>query len=158
MKKFQVSSLLSLVFIVVVSGASLSKQTSDKCKIKILFTGVKEKKGQLRSALFNDSKGFPEDQSKAIKMKSMKTESFSDEEIKKGIIVEYDNLDAGVYAIGSLWDKNSNNKLDKNFLFFHKEPYGVSKNIRAKMSPPKFKDACFEIKPGETINMSIELR
>lgn len=51
----------------------------------------------------------------------------------------------GLYAIALYHDRNSNLKLDKNFLGIPSEPIGISNNPKFGFGPPKFKDAAFQV-------------
>ncbi len=52
-------------------------------------------------------------------------------------------LPEGEYGIRSYHDKNSNEKLDTNFLGIPKERYGFSNNAKAGMGPPKWQEVLF---------------
>ncbi len=70
--------------------------------------------------------------------------------------VTFENVPDGIYAISSYHDENGNGVLDTNFLGIPKEDTGSSNNAPARMGPPKWEEAKFEIK-GESIKQVIEL-
>jgi uncharacterized protein (DUF2141 family) len=64
----------------------------------------------------------------------------------------------GRYAVLVVYDKNSNGKMDKNFLGVPKEPVGLSRNPTApKFGPPKFSDAAFEYPSSKPLEFRIRL-
>lgn len=93
-------------------------------------------------------------------------DSFLKEEflgIKSGIkedivVVKFDNVPDGIYAISLFHDEDANGEMNTNFIGLPKENYGVSNNAPVNFGPPKWKDAKFEIKNGETVKQEIELR
>jgi len=93
------------------------------------------RKGQLIIMIFESKEGFPTDISKANR--SVKSRG---DEIGKWIRT-FGKLQYGEYAVVAYYDKNSNNKLDINFLGFPKEPIGTSSD--GKFRRLKFKNASF---------------
>jgi len=71
-------------------------------------------------------------------------------------LVKFENVPDGIYAISSYHDENDNNELDTNFFGIPKEDTGSSNNAPARMGPPKWEDAKFELK-GESIKQTIKL-
>ncbi|MEH6558135.1 MAG: DUF2141 domain-containing protein [Oceanicoccus sp.] len=54
-----------------------------------------------------------------------------------------DNLPAGDYGLQIMHDKNSNGKLDSNFVGMPTEPWGFSNNATGNMGPPAWSDVKF---------------
>ena len=66
-------------------------------------------------------------------------------------MVTFDGVPPGTYAIKMFQDANRNEKFDFNWLGLPYERYGFSNNARPDwmhLSPPKFKAAKIELKPG----------
>lgn len=55
----------------------------------------------------------------------------------------FKDVQPGEYAVSVYQDSNGNNKLDTNFLGIPSEPYGISREAKGFMGPPKFEDAKF---------------
>ncbi len=70
--------------------------------------------------------------------------------------VLFENIPDGTYAISSYHDENDNNELDTNFFGIPKEDTGSSNNAPARMGPPKWEDAKFELK-GKSVKQTIKL-
>ncbi len=67
-------------------------------------------------------------------------------EIKEGrILVIFDEVPAGKYAVSYIHDENSNDELDAGMMGIPKEGYGFSNDARGFMGPPSFKDQIFEL-------------
>jgi uncharacterized protein (DUF2141 family) len=64
------------------------------------------------------------------------------------VVVDFEGLEPGEYAIKAFHDLNSNGEMDFNMLGIPREPYGFSNDARATFSPPAFKDAKFIVAPG----------
>ncbi len=78
-------------------------------------------------------------------------------QIKNGkSTVTFENVTDGTYAISSYHDENNNDELDTNFLGIPKEDTGSSNNAPARMGPPQWEDAKFEIN-GKSIKQTIQL-
>ncbi len=74
--------------------------------------------------------------------------------IKGGkIVVTFNGLKDGVYAVAAIHDENGNGELDTNFLGIPTEGVGVSTNPRL-FGKPRFDQARFEIKGRTAIAMS----
>jgi uncharacterized protein (DUF2141 family) len=65
-------------------------------------------------------------------------------------------LKSGSYAIAVYQDKNSNGKLDKNWIGVPTEPYGFSKDPLIRFGPPLFKDCQLNLQGKNSL--SIRLR
>ncbi len=115
--------------------------------LSVNVSGIESIKGSLYIALFKDPKTFPvfgkqwSGQSIPVKEKSMS--------------YIFKNIPHDSYAIAVFHDENNNGILDKNTLGIPLEPYGFSRNARARFSAPPFKDAQFELKGKQSIDISI---
>lgn len=63
----------------------------------------------------------------------------------------FNNIPSGTYAISLFHDRNSNGKLDTNFLGIPREDYACSNQAKSAMSAPKWVDAKFDV------NVNIEM-
>ena len=67
----------------------------------------------------------------------------------------FKNIPHDTYALAVFHDENNNGVLDKNALGIPIEPYGFSRNARARFSATPFEDAQFELKGKQSIDISI---
>lgn len=124
--------LISLIFF---QGYSQENRT-----LSIEFEGIKAEEGKLFVALYNSEKDFLKNEMKGsiVDIKGGKAKA------------TFKNLEKGVYAVSSFYDKNDNGKMDTNFLGIPKEPTGLSNNAKGRFGPPKFRDAKFNITTSQT--------
>ncbi len=104
--------------------------------IDVTVTGISNQKGEIMVALFDSPEGFPQNPGKAIKLGKSPAQ-------KGDIVVHLKDVPPGKYAIALFHDTNGDAILNTNFLGIPKEGYGVSNNIKNKLSAPKFQQAIF---------------
>jgi len=76
--------------------------------------------------------------------------------IEKGVSkVSFNDIPDGIYAISCFHDEDNDGKLD-TFLGIPTEDTGASNNAPARMGPPEWEEAKFEIK-GKPIKQTIKL-
>ena len=130
-----------------------SASTAENGSITIHILGLKAIVGMLGVSLYNSSKGFPADHTKACATVLKKVSGTTDE-------VVFNNLPYGTYAVSVLHDENSNGKLDtKSYLFFSipKEGIGVSNNPKARRGPPKYEE-CSVTLDAQQLETTISMR
>ena len=110
----------------------------DGVTLSITMTSFRSADGQVLVALFRGGDGFPSKPGNAYKTAITKVSGST-------ASVEFAGLPAGEYAFSVLHDENGNNELDTNFLGIPKEGLGTSNNAKARMGPPKYKDAKFTV-------------
>ncbi|MDX1629628.1 MAG: DUF2141 domain-containing protein [Fulvivirga sp.] len=111
----------------------LIAQNNESKQVLITINNIKEARGTIYLAVYDNSKDFREN---AILNKSIKITA----EGKKTIQL---NLPKGEYAIGAFHDLNGNGKLDKNFVGIPKEGFGFSKKSIGTFGPPSYDQTKF---------------
>lgn len=107
-------------------------------KIIVEIEGFPNDKGVVRSHLFNSAEPYPTESDSAFK----KTTSFA----KSGkAVLEYDNVPYGIYALTVHHDENNNGKMDRNFIGYPKEGFGLSNNPKIMFSVPTFEECKFKL-------------
>ena len=134
-----------LILISLLAASSVSFAS----EITIKLTGLKSTRGKVLLALYDSAKGFPDDYNMAIEQAVVKT--------IKGFSHTFKGLPAGNYAVALFHDKNSNEKLDTNFLGIPKEGFGFSNNPRVITGPPSFNKVNFVLKDGVHTTKNIKL-
>src|SRR6478735_9758764 len=139
MKKLNISALM---IIGLISVSNLVAQN----KIEVTIKNVKEAKGTLRVALFNNENDFLKQplESKIVKASATETN------------VVFDNLKPGEYAVSVIHDLNENKELDKGFMGIPQEPYGFSNDARGKFGPPSYEDSKLVVKGDLKISIKVE--
>jgi uncharacterized protein (DUF2141 family) len=126
---------------------ALSCASAQAATITVNVGKVKIAKGDIRASLCESEAAYKADKCGAdIVVKA----------IAGTTVVRFENVKSGTYGIQLFHDKNSNGDMDYNFVGYPKEGYGLSNNIKPKLSKPGFKAVSFIV--GETdIIQSIEL-
>ena len=104
--------------------------------LELEIENIKTSKGKIWLAVYRPDEEFGEGGSGIYKIITVKD--------LKNIVVKF-SIDPGEYAVALYHDINNNEKLDKNFVGFPKEPFGFSKDFRPKFSAPKFSDCSFVV-------------
>ena len=71
------------------------------------------------------------------------------------VVVKFDNVPSGVYAVSVMHDKNSNGKLDTMMFGIPTEAYGFSNNAKGHFGPASFEDSAFSIQAHTTIEINL---
>lgn len=107
--------------------------------IEIRITGLHSTKGKVSVNLFNGEDGFPDDPLKSFGWKTVKI-------IPDTVVIVFEGLPYGHYALSVLHDENSNGKMEKNFFGIPREGFAFSNNYTPRIKSPSFKDAMIELK------------
>lgn len=105
--------------------------------ITVTITGVHSAKGDVYVALFDGPQHFP-DGDYALRHLKVKASMAP-------IVVTFDHVPAGAYAVGCYHDENSNHKFDTNWIGYPIEGYALSNGIRAVIARPTFAEAAFTV-------------
>ena len=75
----------------------------------------------------------------------------------ENVVVNLGKLPEGLYAFGVFQDLNGNKVLDKSFIGYPKEPWGLSRNFKPRFAAPTFDDVSVQIK-GDKSQFQISLQ
>jgi uncharacterized protein (DUF2141 family) len=119
--------LPALLIIGLLSASNLFAQH----RLEVVIKNIKEVKGTIRIALYNNENDFLEKfvQGKVVKVSGTEAK------------VVFENLAPGTYAVSAFHDENENEKLDSGFMGIPLEPYGFSNDARGTFGPPSFEKA-----------------
>ena len=123
-----------MIFTLVMIGISASPLFAQR-KLEVTVKNIKEVKGTVRVALYNNEKDFLE---KFVQGKIVKVAG-------KEAKVVFENLQPGTYAISAFHDENDNEKLDSGFMGIPTEPYGFSNDAKGTFGPPSFDKAMVRV-------------
>lgn len=116
--------------------------------IHLRVEGVEATEGEILVAVYSDKDAF------------LKTEGVyraASASAFRGItelIIE--DLPEGDYALAIFHDKNSNQKMDKNWVGIPKEPLGFSNAKLKTFGPPSFEDCRIRLRGDEAITIELE--
>ena len=140
------STLVKLLVIIILNMSFANAQETTLHNINVEINGLKSSDGQLLVGLYNTKNSFLKEEYKANVVTIDNNKS----------VLVFKNIPDGTYAVSFVHDKNSNGKMDKNFMGIPKEDYGCSNNAKGFMGPPKWEDAKFELK-GTDKSITISL-
>ena len=136
------SRLTACIFLLLLSPAiSFAEEAPNTATISMTLESDSKPKGNFVAALFTTEESFLKDPVQSV--------SGPVQPDSTGTLV-FENVEPGLYAISVFHDKDSDGKLDTNFIGIPSEPVGVSNNPKARMGPPRFEDAKFILEPGAT--------
>ncbi len=139
-----------LLFIVVHVAVCQPVKPFTENTVVVRINGIKTQNGQVLLSLFRSPEGFPTHPEKAFRWGKAKVTASS-------IIISFNGLPPGTYAIAAVHDENSNDVMDTDWLGLPKESYGVSNNVTSTLAPPKFDEAKFNF-TGSRDTVQIEMK
>ena len=102
--------------------------------VKLNISGIKHGQGQFLIQIFQGESNYNQNKPYQAKAVNAKQNTLS---------VNFENVEAGEYAIRYFHDENSDGKLDKNLFGMPTEGYGFSNNPKINFGPPSFSDMAF---------------
>lgn len=120
-----------------------SKVNSQTITLRVEITDYKSNNGKAYVGVYNSEKSFLKKPLKG------KVEKISNNKV----VVIFNDLVPGEYAVSSYHDENNNGKLDTNFMGIPKEDYALSNNAKGFMSAPKYQKSKFYAKENITIKI-----
>lgn len=130
----------SAISIGTLTPATLALEPTENLTVEV--SGLRNQKGFVCIALFDNATGFPTDATKAIKNSCFKVASATQK-------VSLGPLKSGRYAMSLLHDENADQKLNTGIFGIPREGIGFSRNprIRRKL---KFDETSFDFQPNAT--------
>jgi uncharacterized protein (DUF2141 family) len=117
--------------------------------LTVAVGGIEHDGGEIGCALYRSPEGFPLDPGPA-------TLQWHDAR-RTGVTCEFRDVVAGTYAVAVSHDRNGNRRTDRTVFGLPREAWGVSNNIRPRLRAPRFEEAAFAVRPGQTLTLSIEV-
>ena len=134
--------MFKILLIILLSSPSVDSD------IIVDISGIEELKGSMFIAVFDNKDSFPHFGKQIVeKVLPVTTKKLSH---------TFKDLPHHEYAVAVFHDINDNGILDKNALGIPVEPYGFSRNARARFSAPPFEDAKIELKEEQSIEIVIQ--
>ncbi len=143
----------SFFFLVVALVCTLTKANNSKTGVIVVeVEGLPNNRGQVYSHLYSEkhSEYFPTKSSNATYKRLIKPEN-------QNVTIVYENIPYGVYALTVHHDEDSNNKMNRNFIGYPTEGFGLSNNPTIYFSVPKFDECKFDV-DKDTIIIRIKLK
>jgi uncharacterized protein (DUF2141 family) len=133
----------SMLLVIVLSWFETSAQSS----LEIHVNNIKSNKGSIQFGLFTTEADFLKN---PIEKKVIKSTG-------KDVIVVFENLQPGDYALSVIHDENENGKLDSNAFGIPKEGFAFGNNALGSFGPPPFEKAKITI-VDQDVKQDIKLK
>jgi uncharacterized protein (DUF2141 family) len=117
--------------------------------LTIVVEGMSSNEGNLGVLVFNNAKGWPEDRTVALRDIAVPAQ-------KGTQTLKVPDLPTGKYAVALIHDLNKNHKLDKNFVGYPKEQWGMSNNPHATIKSPPIEKAMFDLSQDLEIHIKLQ--
>lgn len=117
--------------------------------LTVVVEDVNEQGGNVGMLVFNSPKGWAEDRSAALKDITVPAHSGT-------VTIPVPSLPAGQYAVAVVHDVNKNHKLDRNFIGYPKEQWGLSNNPHALLKTPAYKACTFQLNTDKEIHIKMQ--
>jgi uncharacterized protein (DUF2141 family) len=131
---------------IAIAAATVFASNNDGNKVTVVVKNVESTNGIVSVTLFNSSANWLEEgieQSATI-------------ENTGSVIITFENVADGTYAVSVIHDENENGDLDSGVFGIPTEPYGFSNDARGKFGPASFDDSKFEITADKEIEINIK--
>lgn len=129
---------------------ALAAQETKFGKIILKVEGIESSAGNVMVAVYDRAENF-NSYDKVFAGKVVKAVSGS-------LIIVFDSIPAGYYAISGIHDKNANGDMDKNRLGIPVEKFGFSQNVMGSFGPPSFNQARIKVEAGKPVLHTMRLR
>jgi len=116
---------------------------SGTCTLEIHVDGIRNEKGVIGAAVYNNPDGWPESNDKSFRHGPAPFTGNSG-------TITFKDIPPGDYAIVAIHDENKNHKLDKNFLGWPLEGFGFANNPKVLLEAPPFKAALTHVTCPQT--------
>lgn len=125
---------------------SLSATLFAQGKVEVTVKNIQELKGTIRMAVYSGEDNFMQ---KELTSKDVKVTG-------KEVVVVFENVKAGEYAISTYHDVDNNKELNTGFMGIPKEPYGFSNDARGTFGPPTYEKAKFKVTGDTKTSIKVE--
>ncbi|MCO5252040.1 MAG: DUF2141 domain-containing protein [Candidatus Kapabacteria bacterium] len=142
----------TLILITFVYAIALFADSPKTGTIIVEVEGFGNEKGIVFSHLYSEhlAEYFPTKSSNALHKRIVKVENL------RATIV-YENIPYGTYALTVHHDEDENKRMNRNFIGYPKEGFGLSNNPTIFLSVPDFDDCKFELRK-DTVVVKIKLK
>ncbi|PKL84898.1 MAG: hypothetical protein CVV22_10565 [Ignavibacteriae bacterium HGW-Ignavibacteriae-1] len=142
----------TFILITFVYAITLFADSPKTGTIIVEVEGFGNEKGIVFSHLYSEqlAEFFPTKSSKSLHKRIVKVNNF------RATII-YENIQYGTYALTVHHDEDDNKRMNRNFIGYPKEGFGLSNNPTIFLSVPDFDECKFELRK-DTIVVKIKLK
>jgi uncharacterized protein (DUF2141 family) len=134
-----------------VSEKAMTPRPGGVGSIEVRIEGVSSDEGSVYASVYISTDGFPEDKQKAYAYRSAAATNGP-------IVLNFESVPAGWFAIAVLHDADQNEVLSMNFMAIPDEDYGFSNNPDSVFGPPPFDEAAVFLAEGETKSLVVQVQ
>jgi uncharacterized protein (DUF2141 family) len=146
MKRYVASLALAMLVMLLPETAN----SNPSGKLTVAIDGLRNQAGQVCLNLFSKSQGFPNDRKQALQTQCVEVTEIP-------LMVTFQNLPTGSYAIAVYHDANQDNQFNRNSLGMPTEGFGFSGNPKVLTRAPKFGESVVLV-AGENTTVPIQLQ
>ena len=133
-----------LLFIGVLCAALTTMANPGEKNITVIISQIEDPSGTLTVTLFDKSENWLQ---RGVRQQVTVT--------GHEMIIVFEGIEPGNYAVSVTHDANSNGKLDTGAFGIPVEDYGFSNNARGMFGPASFEDSMFTVTEDQTIQINI---
>ncbi len=127
--------LATIMMVGLWAGHNLAQTSvSSNGTLLVLIKGIQGQDGELMVALYSDKQAF---------MVGEPLRGARESISGSAVLVRFEKVPYGNYAVAVLQDLNDNSRMDRNLLGIPTEGYGFSNNANGRCGPPTFDQAGF---------------
>lgn len=121
-----------------VSIALPASSSPDETTVQIAVAGLRNSDGIVQACLTSQPRHFPDcsDDTTSHKLSV---------HAQAGMVIEFEGVQPGTYAIALLHDENGNGRADRVLSMIPREGFGFSRDAPVRMGPPGFDQAAFAV-------------
>ncbi|MEQ8304509.1 MAG: DUF2141 domain-containing protein [Cyclobacteriaceae bacterium] len=136
---------LLLTFLIVLAVSSLQAQHGT---IEVTVANIKSENGLILASLFTNEKDFLKTPFQSQKMEAKEGE----------IVITFERVPVGSYALSVIHDENENFELDSNFFGIPKEGFGFGNDAMGSFGPPSFEKTLVNVGDGKNNYTVVNLK
>lgn len=142
----------SILCLAVVLGLATSLPAA-AASLTVVVTNLKNDKGLVRLALYDNAESFPENGKSIAKIDRPISEGMKD-----GVFTAtFEDLAPGPYAVAFFHDEDGDNTFAQNVFGMPHEGFGFSRDAAVLFSAPDFSDAAVEV-PEDGARITVRMR
>ena len=147
MLKKQIMKTKIIVLAAILTSFTL-RPASGQAKLEVTVKNIRQAKGTIRVGLFDKEDTFLK---KAAEGKVVKA-SVSE------VVVIFENVKPGEYALSVIHDENENGQLDSNVIGMPTEGFAFGNNAMGMFGPPSFEKAKLNLEANKAVVQTITLK
>ncbi len=118
--------------------------------VRIAVSGLRNVDGMVQACLTTQPRHFPD-------CRDDPTSHQLSVHAATGLVLNFDHVQPGTYAVALLHDENGNGRADRVLSMIPREGFGFSRDAPVRMGPPGFDEAAFDV-GASPVRQTIRMR